>query len=222
VTTVVPGDSTTYNIMVTNNGPSTAVDATVINLFPAAITAANWTAVASAGSSVAVPSGFGNIFTPVTLLPGGFAIFTAVAQISPSATGSLTNTAEVFGLTDTNPGNNTATDTDVLGTPAIQIVKFVNGEDADMLTGPHVAAGSTVTSVQRRRHRRQAGPHHQLHRRHQQQRPARHDLDLHRHRHRPGRPADQRRHRHRPGTQHQHDGHRQQPGQLLRLAADKR
>jgi hypothetical protein len=28
---------------------------------------------------------------------------------------------------------------------AIQVVKFVNGDDADILTGPHVAAGSTVT-----------------------------------------------------------------------------
>jgi uncharacterized repeat protein (TIGR01451 family) len=147
VTTVLPGTSTTYNIVVTNDGPSTAVNSTVIDLFPAAITAVSWTAMASPGSSVAVPTGFGNIFTPVTLLPDGFAIFTAVAQISPSAIGSLTNTATVApaGLTDTNPGNNAATDTDVLGAPAIQIVKFVNGEDADMLTGPLVAAGSTVT-----------------------------------------------------------------------------
>ena len=29
--------------------------------------------------------------------------------------------------------------------PAINIVKFVNGQDADSPTGPHVAAGSTVT-----------------------------------------------------------------------------
>ena len=29
--------------------------------------------------------------------------------------------------------------------PAIQIVKFVNGQDADSPTGPHVPAGSTVT-----------------------------------------------------------------------------
>jgi hypothetical protein len=28
---------------------------------------------------------------------------------------------------------------------AIQIVKFVNGQDADSPTGPHVPAGSTVT-----------------------------------------------------------------------------
>src|SRR5207253_2493902 len=36
VASVVPGGSTTYNIMVSNNGPSTAVDATVTDLFPAA------------------------------------------------------------------------------------------------------------------------------------------------------------------------------------------
>src|SRR4029079_8633277 len=29
--------------------------------------------------------------------------------------------------------------------PAINIVKFVNGQDADIAPGPHVAAGSTVT-----------------------------------------------------------------------------
>jgi uncharacterized repeat protein (TIGR01451 family) len=55
VVSVVPGGGTTYNIMVTNNGPSTAVGATVTDLFPAAITAANWTAVASAGSAWPCP-----------------------------------------------------------------------------------------------------------------------------------------------------------------------
>ena len=89
----MPGTSTTYTIVVSNNGPSTAVDQAVTDLFPSAITAASWTAVASPGSSVAVASGIGNITTAVTLLPGGTATFTAVAQISPSATGSLTNTA---------------------------------------------------------------------------------------------------------------------------------
>ncbi|HET7063068.1 MAG TPA: hypothetical protein VFI49_02255, partial [Rudaea sp.] len=32
-----------------------------------------------------------------------------------------------------------------VATPAIKIVKFVNGQDADSAPGPHVAAGSTVT-----------------------------------------------------------------------------
>ena len=97
---------------------------------------------------MAQASGTGNISTAVTLLPGGIVIFTAVAQISPSATGTISNTATVSpppGVTDTNPGNNTATDTDTLVAPAIKIVKLVNGQDADSPTGPHVAVGSTVT-----------------------------------------------------------------------------
>src|SRR5262249_47664221 len=74
-----------------------------------------WTAVASAGSSVAAASGTGNILTTVTLLPGGTATFTAVAQISPAATVALSNTATVaVPPGDNTPGNNSATDTDSL------------------------------------------------------------------------------------------------------------
>jgi uncharacterized repeat protein (TIGR01451 family) len=150
VTTVVAGTVDTYTIVVTNNGPSTAVDAVVTDVFPAAFTVPSWTAVASPGSTVAQPIGTGDISTPVTLLPGGTATFTAVAQIDPSATGLLTNTAMVSapaGGTDPDLGNNTATATDTITIPApsIQVVKFVNGQDADSPTGPHVAAGSTVT-----------------------------------------------------------------------------
>src|SRR5262249_5983245 len=53
VTSVVPGESTTYIIVVRNAGPSTAVDQAVTDDFPAAIMSVSWTAVASAGSSVA-------------------------------------------------------------------------------------------------------------------------------------------------------------------------
>jgi hypothetical protein len=47
---------------------------------------------------VAAASGTGNINTTVTLLPGGTVTFTAVAKVSPSATGALTNTATVWGV----------------------------------------------------------------------------------------------------------------------------
>ena len=57
----MPGTSTTYTIVVSNAGPSTAVAQQVTDYFPAAITAVSWTAVASAGSSVAAASGTGNI-----------------------------------------------------------------------------------------------------------------------------------------------------------------
>jgi uncharacterized repeat protein (TIGR01451 family) len=148
VTAVVAGTPDTYTIVVSNNGPSTAVAAPVTDIFPAAITSVSWTAMASAGSSVGAASGVGNINTFVTLLPGGTATFTAVGQIDPSATGSLTNFATVAApaeATDPDPANNATTDTDTIDAPAIHIVKFVNGQDADSPTGPHVPAGSTVT-----------------------------------------------------------------------------
>src|SRR5262249_27762811 len=115
VLAAIPGTSTTYTIVVSNAGPSTAVNQAVTDLFPAAITAVSWTAVASAGSSVAQASGAGNINTTVTLLPGGTVTFTAVAQVSPSATGTLTNTATVaVPPGDTTPADNSATDVDSL------------------------------------------------------------------------------------------------------------
>src|SRR5262249_32726501 len=65
VTSVVPGTSTTYTIVVSNAGPSTAVAQPVTDNFPSAITSVSWTAVASPGSSVAAASGSGNIATTV-------------------------------------------------------------------------------------------------------------------------------------------------------------
>ena len=138
-TSVVPGTSDTYTIVVTNNGPSTAVAAAVTDVFPAAITAAFWTAVASPGSSVAAATGTGNIATTVTLLPGGNATYTAVAQISPSATRVITNTATVsppVGVTDTNPANNSATDTDAIPQSPID-----NTQSSLALTQAFVTAG---------------------------------------------------------------------------------
>src|SRR5262249_46719281 len=161
-TSVVPGTSDTYTIVVTNNGLSTAVAAAVTDVFPVAITAAFWTAVASPGSSVAAATGTGNIATTVTLLPGGNATYTAVAQISPSATGLITNTATVSPparVTDTNPANNSATDTGTL-TPIVDLqVTISDGKTSvvpgtsDTYTivvtnnGPSTAVAAAVTDV---------------------------------------------------------------------------
>jgi uncharacterized repeat protein (TIGR01451 family) len=120
-TSAVPGASNTYIITVTNNGPSTAVGAAVTDLFPADFTNVTWTTTVSGGSSVLAPSGNGNILTTATLLSGGTVTFTAVGQITASATGTLTNTVTVSspaGSFDPNPTNNAATDTDALALPS--------------------------------------------------------------------------------------------------------
>src|ERR1700720_2897988 len=73
-------------------------------------------------------------------------------------TWTYTKTATALAGQQTNTGTATAQDTNVGPTvtddnpanyfgdaPGIQIVKFVNGQDADTPTGPHVAAGSALT-----------------------------------------------------------------------------
>ncbi|MEQ1862398.1 MAG: SdrD B-like domain-containing protein, partial [Chthoniobacteraceae bacterium] len=115
VTTAVPGGSVTYTITVSNSGLSDVIGATVSDTFPAALTA-TWTSV-GAGGGTGTAAGAGNINDTVNLPVGGSVTYTVNALIAPSATGTLSNTATITapgGVTDANPGNNSATDTDTL------------------------------------------------------------------------------------------------------------
>lgn len=145
--TAVPGTTTTYTIAVSNAGPSAVVNAPVADALPAAVTSATWTCVATPGSSCGAASGSGNIASTVSLLAGGTATYTLVATISPSATGSLANTATVSvpaGVTDPNPGNNSATDTDTLAPSAdLSVVKT---GPATLVPGQNAAYTLTVTN----------------------------------------------------------------------------
>ncbi len=139
--TVVAGTATTYTIVVTNNGPSAVSGAAVTDTIPAALTNATWMCAASAGGSCGAPNGSGNINTTVSLMPGATATFTLTGTIATDATGSVVNTAAVSPpqtVTDTNPGNNTATDTDMVSAAAdLAIVKTNNATS--------VVAGSQTT-----------------------------------------------------------------------------
>jgi uncharacterized repeat protein (TIGR01451 family) len=139
VTIAVPGTSTTYTIVVANTGPSMATSIAVSDPLPAGATSASWSGNGHSNVAGALSD------TIASLATGASVTYAMTVQISPGATGSFTNIASVSAVGDTNPGNNTATDVNTLGTPAINIVKFVNGQDADTAPGPHVAAGSTVT-----------------------------------------------------------------------------
>ena len=70
-------------------------------------------------------------------------------QTATALAGQQTNTGTVTAQDANNPPGTTVTDDNPANyfgdVPAIHIVKFVNGQDADTPTGPHVAAGSTVT-----------------------------------------------------------------------------
>src|SRR5204862_72267 len=112
VTTATPGGSVTYTITSSNAGPSSATGATVADAFPAALTC-TWTCV-GAGGGTCTASGSGNINDTVNLPSGGSTTHTASCTISAAATGTLSNTSTVTapaGVTDPNPGNNSASDT---------------------------------------------------------------------------------------------------------------
>lgn len=162
VTTVYRGGPVTYTIVVSNSG-TYAVTGTVADTVPASVTGVTWTCAASAGSSCAAASGSGNaINTSATLLAAGTATYTVSGTIAAGASGTLVNTATVAVpafLTDSNPANNTATDTDTINLNAnLGITKTdglanINPGSAVTYTivvsnaGPDASVGSIVTDT---------------------------------------------------------------------------
>jgi uncharacterized repeat protein (TIGR01451 family) len=121
----VAGTPVTYTIVVANAGPSPAASVTVVDNFAAALSGCSTTCVASGGSSCAAGPVAGNLSDVASLLVGGTATYTATCNISPSASGSLVNTASATvggGVPDPNTANNSATDTDTIDT-----MPFIDG-----------------------------------------------------------------------------------------------
>ncbi|HEV7508554.1 MAG TPA: fibronectin type III domain-containing protein, partial [Thermoanaerobaculia bacterium] len=160
VTTATAGGSVTYTITASNTGPSSATGATVADTFPASLTC-TWTCV-GAGGGTCTASGSGNINGTVNLPSGGNVTYTASCTISGAATGTLSNTATVTapaGVTDPNPGNNSATDSDTIGlsadlsitktdgvttaTPGGSVTYTITASNA----GPSTATGATVADT---------------------------------------------------------------------------
>ena len=116
VTTVYSGLSTvTYNIQVTNLGPSNVAAATVVDTVSSKLTGVTWTCTASSGSSCPA-SGSGSINHQISLESGDSAFYTLQGTVAASATGTLSNTVTVgaAGVNDPVPGNNSATDVDTI------------------------------------------------------------------------------------------------------------
>jgi uncharacterized repeat protein (TIGR01451 family) len=145
VTEARPGRSVTYTIVASNAGPSDATGVTVTDIFPAPLTC-TWTC-AGAGGGTCSAAGSGNINQSVNLPAGGSVIYTASCSIDISATGTLSNTAAISapaGVTDPDPANNSATDTDTLRADR---GCSVNGDGLEAIVtspgpggGPHVQA----------------------------------------------------------------------------------
>jgi len=127
VSIYTPGSPLTYTIIVSNAiGPNPVTGATVTDFFPGAMTNITWTCVPT-GSASCTPNGTGTINDTVNLAVGSSVTYTVNVDVLGSATGDLINTASVIppvGVTDTNTGNNSSTDTDTVAPIAdLQITK---------------------------------------------------------------------------------------------------
>ena len=115
-TEAAPGGSVTYTMSVRNDGPQDVVGATATDLFPAELSCI-WSCVAEVGASCAVGQVAGDLVDSVDLVVGTTVTYTAVCQIDPAATGSLSNTFTATTpptVLDPDPEDNTAADLDTV------------------------------------------------------------------------------------------------------------
>ncbi|MBI1741721.1 DUF11 domain-containing protein [Candidatus Acetothermia bacterium] len=151
---VIVGNNVTYTVTVTNNGPGTATGVTATDTLPPGVTFVSATPSQGSCSQAAgvVTCNLG------TLTNGSSATITIV--ITTSAAGMITNTVSVAANeTDTNPNNNTATQSTTVNPSAnLSIVKSDSPDQVNAggtLTytlqinnaGPSPATSVTVTDV---------------------------------------------------------------------------
>jgi uncharacterized repeat protein (TIGR01451 family) len=144
---VLAGTVLTFDVKVTNNGPSTAVDVALADVLPAWVTFQGYQVSNGAGTCSLLPGSTTNLSGDLNdLLPGQFVrvVFTVLVNPSTPHGTHLTNTATVSAAThDPNQANNTATtDTTVNAQADLKISK-----DASVLStnaGPRVTYTLTV------------------------------------------------------------------------------
>ena len=139
--TAIAGNTISWTITATNNGPDNQSAATLNDPLPAGTTFFSLVQNTGPSANCSTPAvgstGSVNCSFP-TLASGASAQFTLTATIDPTFTGTLSNTATVFGTNaDPNPNNNSATAvTTVTASADLSVVK----------TGPATAdAGTNIT-----------------------------------------------------------------------------
>jgi uncharacterized protein (TIGR03437 family) len=135
---VPAGDKLIYELVVSNSGPSTSLNATVRNDQPAQVISISWTCTAIAGATCRVSGNTGPPNTLVALVPGGSAKITIVETINPAATGSVTNNAIAYpelGVTDPNTSDNTISNNYLIGKRLISL-KQVSGLPGSVISIP--------------------------------------------------------------------------------------
>ncbi len=150
-TSVTPGAAVTYTIVVTNAGPATVAGVQIVDNLPAVFGSPSFTATATGGASGFWASAIGNLNNTVTMPPGSTITYLLSGILTAGATGSVANTASVTapaGVSEINPANNTATDTDtVSGTPQADLQVTVTDGQTSATPGGAVTYTIVVTNA---------------------------------------------------------------------------
>jgi len=116
LTSVIQGNTLTYTIIARNLGPDNANNATVSDVFPAALSSVTWTCTTTVGANCNGASGSGNINNKTVNVNSGSAVTFRATATASGAAGNIINTASASppaGTADP-PGNSTAADTTLL------------------------------------------------------------------------------------------------------------
>ncbi len=134
ITAITPGSTTTYTIVVANDGPDAVANAVVTDTVPTSLTDVSWTCA----GTCATPSGTGSIASTLALPSGASATFRLTGTVVLGTTGSVVNTATVSSTaSDPDPADNSATDTDVIPppTPTPNLLDSFTRANANVLGG---------------------------------------------------------------------------------------
>lgn len=151
VAAVAWGQPFSFSFTVANAGPATATAAPVSWIAPAQLTGVTWSCAASAGSSC-TGSGAGSVSDSVTLLSGGSAVYSVTGSIaSGSGSGSMSNLVTITapsGVSDGDPSDNQAIDTDAIGTlRTISFTKSGGGLGRVVSVPSAIDCGSACTTA---------------------------------------------------------------------------
>lgn len=155
-TTYQPGQWVTYTIVVSNAGPASGngtivTDPVVSDLFFQFISCSAAGGAVCPASTIAALQGGG--ITIATLPAGGSVTFTLNGVMRANAISSITNTAALTipsGVTDSNPANNTASDTDSPIPPTLTSCPLGNDYmvwSSAATSGTGAVAGTTATLI---------------------------------------------------------------------------
>jgi uncharacterized repeat protein (TIGR01451 family) len=126
--TIAPGTSITYQVVVSNPSAQGVNGATVNHIPASALQGITWSCIASTGSSCSNSSGTGSLSQSINIAAGGTVSFSITGTVSSNASGTFSHSASVSvpsGITDTAPGNNSATASTQLD-PSSDIQLYLN------------------------------------------------------------------------------------------------